>query len=142
MEYAWKQAPSLFHKVDPQKVGEEIGNAPTPESVLEKAKDPNTELHGCFEWDDTKAANKYRLIQARQIIQFLVIKGTEKTDTPQRAFEITRETSVYAPVQLIVRNEDEYSALLAKAKAQLKQFADRYRRLSELEAVIEEIDNL
>lgn len=142
MEYAWKQAPSLFHKVDPQKVGEEIGNAPTPESVLEKAKDPNTELHGCFEWDDTKAANKYRLIQARQVIQFLVIKGTEKSETPQRAFEITRETSVYAPVQLIVRDEDEYSALLAKAKAQLKQFADRYRRLSELEAVIEEIDAL
>ena len=142
MEYAWKQSPSLFHKMDPQKVGEEIGEAPTPESVLEKAKDPKTALHGCFEWDDTKAAYKYRLIQARQIIQFLVIKGTEKTDTPQRAFEITRETSVYAPVQLIVRNEDEYSALLAKAKAQLKQFADRYRRLSELEAVIEEIDNL
>ena len=142
MEYAWRQAPSLFHKVDPQKVGEEIGNAPTPESVLEKAKDPNTELHGCFEWDDTKAANKYRLIQARQVIQFLVIKGTEKSETPQRAFEITRETSVYAPVQLIVRDEDEYSALLAKAKAQLKQFADRYRRLSELEAVIEEIDAL
>lgn len=140
MEFAWKQAPSLFHKTDAQKVGEEIGDNPTPESVLEKAKDPDSELHGCFEWDDTVAANKYRLIQARQIIQFLVIKGTETTDMPQRAFEITTETSVYTPVQVIVRDEDEYAALLTKAKAQLKQFADRYRRLSELETVIDAID--
>lgn len=140
MEFAWKKSPSIFHKTDPQRVGEELGDNPTPESVLETAKDPNTALHGCFEWDDTKAANKYRLIQARQIIQFLVIKGTENTDMPQRAFEITTETSVYAPVQVIVRNEDEYAALLSRAKAQLKQFAERYRRLSELENVIDAID--
>ena len=54
-----------FFKADAQKCYEEMGDSDiSPEEVLEKAKDKNSELHKCFEWDDTVAANKYRLQQA------------------------------------------------------------------------------
>lgn len=142
MQYAWRQAPSCFHKADAQKVGEEIGDEPTPESVLAKAEDPNSELHKCFEWDDTVAAKKYRLIQARQVIQFLVIKGTEKKDTPVRAFQISSEPQVYRPTVFFLKNEDEYTKLLARAKAELKQITERYKQLTELEEVFEAIGRL
>lgn len=41
----------------------------TPEAVLADAADPESVLHDCFEWDDTKAAHQYRLDQARSLIR-------------------------------------------------------------------------
>lgn len=142
LQFAWKQTPTSFHKADAQKIGEEIGEWPTPESVLEKAKDENTELHKCFEWDDTVAAEKYRLIQASQIIRTLVIKGTETTENPVRAFQITSEPKVYAPTRVFLTDENEYATLLQRVTAELKQIRNRYNQISELESVFEAIDAL
>ena len=44
------------------------GGRLTPDLVLDEAKDPNSILHGLFEWDDSLAAHQHRLFQARQII--------------------------------------------------------------------------
>jgi len=40
----------------------------TPASVLKEAKDPNSPLHKYFEWDNTAAAEKWRLRQAFELI--------------------------------------------------------------------------
>jgi hypothetical protein len=40
-----------------------------PDNVIEAAKDPNNVLHKRFEWDDSIAAQKYRLEQAEQLIK-------------------------------------------------------------------------
>lgn len=136
----WKQSPTNFHKANAQKCYEEMGENPTPESVLEIAKNPESELHKCFDWDDTSAANKFRLIQARAVIVNLVIKGTEKTDNPVRALQITTEKSVYAPTKTFLVNVDEHMALIARAKAELKAIRNRYKQISELESVFEAID--
>lgn len=42
-------------------------DALTASGILEEAMDKNSPLHGLFEWDDTKAAHEYRLMQARQV---------------------------------------------------------------------------
>ena len=39
-----------------------------PKDVVEYARDPDTALHQKFNWDDTTAAELYRLWQARKII--------------------------------------------------------------------------
>ena len=73
---SWKSGFGLFH-ADAQKVANEIaeiGESATPREILEKGRDPKTELHKCFEWDDTVAAEKYRIQQARQIVCCLVIR--------------------------------------------------------------------
>ena len=43
-----------------------------PNDVVEYARGPNTELHSRFEWDDSSAAEKYRLEQARGLIRVCV----------------------------------------------------------------------
>ncbi len=43
-----------------------------PEDVVEYARDPDTELHKKFDWDNDTAAEKYRIWQARQIIRVSV----------------------------------------------------------------------
>lgn len=142
-QVAWRSGPSNFSKkADPQKCYEEIGDNPTPQSVLEIAKNPKSELHKCFDWDDTSAAEKFRLIQARQMIQSFVIKGTEKTDEPIRAYQITSEPQTYAPTRYFLTDEDEYATLVRRVKAELKQIRNRYKQISELESVFEAIDAL
>lgn len=140
MEVEWK-INGIF-KADAQKVFEEIGDRKvTPEEVLEQARnDEDSELHKCFEWNDSIAAEKYRLSQARQIIQLLVIKPEKKEEPQVRVFQITTETNNYQPIRLFLEQPDEYKALLQRAKNELSALKTRYKTLSELEAVFAEID--
>ena len=120
-------------------------NEVTPENVLNKARDGETELHKCFEWDDSVASEKYRLIQARDIIRHFVILPPEekKDDTPKvRTYQITTKTNVYEPTKVILQKPDEYMALLQRAKEELEAFKRRYKTLTELEALFEAIDEL
>lgn len=116
----------------------------TPENVLNLARDETTELHKCFEFDDAIAGEKYRLIQARDIIRHFVIKHTNEKGEEQniRTFQITTETNHYESTRVILQNPDEYAALLARAKEELRNVKRRYKTISELEEVFEAIDNL
>ena len=137
----WKV--SGIFKADAQKVYEELGDTSiTPEEVLEKARKKRSELHKCFEWDDSVAAEKFRLQQARQIIQMLVITPRSEDDEPVRVYQISSEKNVYQSTRLILQQPDEYAQLLKRAKMELFAIQKRYQMLSELEAVFAAIDEL
>lgn len=134
-------------RADAQKVAEEIlaiGNEVTPRQIVERAKDESTELHKCFTWDDQAAAEKYRLYEARQVIRLLVVDDQEVGTEPVRAFfKLDRShDSGYKPTIEILRNNDEYQALLRQAKRELIIFEQKYKRLAELEGVFEEIKKI
>lgn len=114
----------------------------TPENVVELARNDKSAIHNDFEWNDTIAGEKYRRIQAAEMIRMLVITPVEKDNEPTRVFEITTKKNTYEPVQMIVRKPDEYQSLLKRALSELREFEKRYRRLSELEAVFAEINAL
>lgn len=119
-----------------------LGDEITAAEVLEYARDENTELHKCFEWDDSEAAEKYRRIQARDVIRLLVIKEDEKpTERPEIRFyyKIDNERG-YQPTQIIVRNEDTYKALLERAYSELRAFKAKYSMLEELTEIFELIN--
>lgn len=117
----------------------EIGEDVSPQEVLEKARDENTELHKCFIWDDEVAAEKYRVQQARNVLRFLVIKEeTEPEDRPEiRFFYKTDSESGYKPTEFIVKNEDEHKLLLERAWAELRAFKAKYSMLEELSEIFE-----
>jgi hypothetical protein len=48
----------------------------TPEDVVKSAARKTSPLHEYFEWDEKKAAKKYRLMQARQLIRSVTIHVT------------------------------------------------------------------
>lgn len=132
-------------KADAQKVADEIGaigEEITPAQILEKARNKNTELHKCFEWNDSVAAEKYRLHQARMIVCNLVIKNVDAEDDTQqvRVFHRTDNNGGYKPLALIIKNPTEYEKLLAQARAELRAFKVKYHALSELEEILELID--
>lgn len=59
---------------DAQAVGQELERIRTtrgqlrPQDVLEEAQSPDSPLHNAFEWDDSKAAKRFRLQQAGKLI--------------------------------------------------------------------------
>lgn len=141
MQAEWKV--KGLYKADAQKVADEIGSGQiTPQEVLEKARDVNSELHKCFEWDDTIAAEKYRLQQARSIIINLVYSQKKEEEQPVRCFSLTSKVSTYQPTQQFLVQEDEYQTLLKRALAELEAFKKKYHTLTELEAVFEAIETL
>ena len=134
-----------LHKGDAQKCYEECQTLKevTPENVLELAKDESTELHKNFEWDNDIAGTKYRLIQARQIIQHFVIVQEEKKDAPKiRSYQVTTTKNTYEPTKLFIQKPDEYAALLERAKNELEAFKRRYQTLAELEQLFEAIEEI
>lgn len=146
----WK-VKGLF-KADAQKCYEEIGkDGKSTREILEIARKPETELHKCFEWDDSIAGEKYRLQQAGDLCRNLVIIPvkiiTEKRPENERGYEPTRVFQVksggngeYRSNQFFIDNEDEYQKLLKRARMELESFQKRYKEVAELDMVNDAIE--
>lgn len=143
---AWKPGFESLHKADAQLVAEEIisiGESATPAQIVDKARDPETELHKCFEWRDDVAAEKYRIQQARQVVCHLVIRETIRDKKPPVRFMLqTNNGDGYQPTQIIYRDPDKYQALLDSVLRELVAIRNKHRNLAELEQVFEAIDQL
>lgn len=140
---AWKPGMESLHHADANLVAQEIisiGETATPAQIVDKAKNENTELHKCFDWNDTTAAEKYRLFQARQVVCHLVIQRPESENDkpPVRYLHIvdTDNGRAYKATELIMQVKSEYDRLLEQAYAELKTFKTKYHTLSELEEIL------
>lgn len=135
------------YSADAQKIYselQEIGNSYTPQDIVKMASDPSTEMHKCFQWDDTKAAEQYRLVQARHMVRDLVItvqQPNKKQPEEIRLIQHTKQES-YAPVSYIVSKPDLYQSLLEQAKIELKAFKKRYSQIAELAEIMEDINKI
>lgn len=140
MTVTWKM--DLFSSANAERCYQEIlsiGESATPKQILDYARNQNTELHKCFEWDDSIAAEKYRLQQARTVVCHLVCVEEDKLEPTKIRLLQTTEKG-YAPVRLIVRDKTEYKKLLERARAELRAFKLRYHKLVELEEILALID--
>ena len=137
-------------KADANKCYEEIqqiGDEVKPEQVLNIARNENTELHKCFDWNDTSAAEKYRLHQARQVMKNLIIvtRDNEAQDREPIQFRVMMKndasfSSGYKQTIVMVQNEDEYKKLLETAYKELHSFKQKYSCLTELSEILALID--
>lgn len=125
----------------------EIGDEVKPEQVLNKARDETSELHKCFDWDDTIAAEKYRLHQARLVINHLIVVTHETEDEEKEPVQFrvmlkndSSKDSGYKQTLVMVRDEDEYKKMLDQAYRELRSFKQKYSCLSELAEIIALID--
>jgi hypothetical protein len=91
----------------------------TPQLVVREAKRPDHPLHKRFDWDDSKAARKWRLHQASSLIRSVNVVIERGDDSPPirvRAFvsenEISRgkedgqvDDGSYLPVERVVSDD-------------------------------------
>jgi hypothetical protein len=115
----------------------------TRKLLLEIAEDtPKSPLRGYFDWNDTSAARRYRLIQAGEIIRFVkyyAIVGETRIET--RAFENVRVSDQvpnatpgrgYVLASTVFTNDDLSRQILERALKELRSWEDRYKTKHEL----------
>jgi len=145
MIYSWK-IPK--YSIKAQTAGEELERISsargelTPESVLAESQREASVLHGCFEWDNDSAAEKYRIHQARTIIQNLTVTvvNDRETSVPVRAF--VQIQAGYMPVCDVVLSADYSNEMLNNALRELESFKTKYSALAKLQAVFASIDDV
>ena len=121
-----------------------------PAKVVEYAEDPDTSLHTKFIWDDTAAAQQYRLWQARQVIrlEFQVVAGNNGVRREVRAFVSLvddrrgDEDRGYRGIIEVLSDGDLRVKLLNEAKSEMNIFRRKYGLLSELAKVFAAMDEV
>jgi hypothetical protein len=86
-----------------------------PADVVKVARSPSHPLHGRFDWNDTKAAHKWRLHQARDLIASVQIdweSSPGRTIKVQAYHHLRSEGAGYFPTETIVRHETMRSAMV------------------------------
>lgn len=153
MNYKWKMA-SFARHVDIDAAMDEIRKAElvygkiTTESVLNIARDKSSALHGLFEWDDSKAAEKYRLQQAMTIInniEVVIVSDGGSRNIP--FFEIVRTSddgSRYKPITELDYDEvkqvrDATLKMLDSAKVKLSVYKNFESIIPLLDSTIGEL---
>lgn len=155
LTYSWRDGSRV--KADPSdaaKVFETIvkrDGALTPQAVVAASKKATAPLHGCFEWDNERAGEAYRMDQARYLIRSHVIiyrqnEGAEPETS--RSFVSLSELRMaadeteysYRPVTAILKDDVMRSAYLASILREIESFKRRYASINELAAVLDEMD--
>lgn len=146
MVYKWK---NYKYSVPAEIVGkhfqklEKKEGALTSQNVLESARSEKSPIHSLFEWDDTKAAEQYRLKQAAQLICNLTVE-IETDDKPIecRAYMDVSEAKVgsFINVQSAFQSEESRDVVLRRALNELSAFKTKYKNLLELQDVFDVID--
>lgn len=110
----------------------------TCEAVLEAARPKNSPLHGYFTWDDSRAAERYRLIEAGKLIATVRIEYRQKKAaqiiyTPAFIPTGTNEGKrQYYPVEEVTRNDFLREKALADARSEMESTRARYSHLVDL----------
>ncbi len=122
---------ATFSVKDAQRIGEELEliksrEVLNPENVVKRAKDKKSILNKYFEWDNTEAAEKWRLQQARDIVnhvvEVIVIRGEQ---IEERAF-----------FNVIAKNDDRIYVSFAEA---VKIPSYRKQLLNEMQTKLENL---
>lgn len=115
-----------------------------PEAVVEFAKDPKTALHDRFEWDDTEAAKRYRLVQARQLIRVNVAVLPNENETAYKVFVSLKSDRYngggYRPMVEVMNDDTMRGQLLNQAHNDFKLWQRKYQQLKELAPVFAQMD--
>lgn len=148
MKYTWN---NVWFKQDANKIGKELEQINdiselTNKEVLEYAESHrNSELASCFEWDDSIAGKKFRLQQASNILCSIsiVIDDSKEPIEKTRVYVSTRkkddEKRTFKKLVDVLEDDEEYKALVEKARNELNNCQDKYRnivRLQDLKEII------
>lgn len=111
-----------------------------PEAVVQFAQNENTHLHKCFEWNDSKAANRYRLNQARQqISMYVMVVQSPKGPVKIRAFQSLPSDRMagggYRKTTDILQDDALVAELVGSAMKDLATVRQRYEAVSALQPV-------
>lgn len=117
------------------------------EDVLEFARDPKTALHRHFTWDDTEAANLWRLQQARNIIRVSIQFSADAPRVFRPLVNLVKDPTVPGAYRnaadVYSASEEARRRLVKEAIRDMQRLKLRYGAVAELApvfAALEEVE--
>lgn len=127
----------------------ELGGSVRAQEIVEWARlHPESALHGCFEWDDSRAAESYRIEQARRLLRVAVTMHEPSREVIRAYVSLTPDradgTGYRAAVD-ILGDREMTAQMVTDALRELSTFQRKYaalRHVAELEGVFVAIEAL
>lgn len=119
-----------------------------PKVVVDAARADDSPLHHSFDWDDSAAAEKWRLQQARQLIRATVTyEKLGNKSIPVRVFvsltpDREEDGAGYRLLSTVMSDAGHRQQMLTDAMAEMVRFKEKYRQLSELAKVFAAMDEV
>lgn len=110
----------------------------TAEATVEAARDEESPLHSQFEWDDTEAAQHYRLAQARALIRRIIVTmPDDETESAVPKYvslrsDRKRKGGGYRETAEVLNNAELLTELEQTAKRDIDGVLHRYEMLKAL----------
>lgn len=112
----------------------------TPATVVEEATDSRSPLHRYFTWDDTAAAERYRLIEARQLCQRykITVETANETTVSLRQFTSVpfEDGPGYITTESALRGKDTREFVLQQAMRDVAALRQKYQTLIDFDEVL------
>lgn len=127
-----------------QALCEKGGGILQPKAVIEAARPETSPLHTHFEWDDDKAADDYRMWQARALISQVRVhietpSGKKYASQVFVSLKSDRDKGGYRTMVDVLSHNDTRNQLVRDALSDMQNFTERYRVIRELSSVRNEM---
>ena len=112
-----------------------------PQDLVEISRPFDAPLHDQFEWNDSKAAETYRIWQARQLIAKVKIT-VEKVEAPAFVnIKIENEKGAveeqgYFPIAKVLSNETLKKMAIKEAVREIRYWETKYAQYEELSKIL------
>lgn len=130
--YQWRKSFLKFNsnETDPNAAAQVLGRLEeseghvTAQSVIKAAEPKSSPIHKAFEWDDSIAAEQYRIEQARSLIKSIEIieaSGSDTVATPIY-FHVPQSPvaeSYYKSRDVLIQDVDEWQRAVGAARSQV-----------------------
>ena len=148
-EFEWTAGAGSESKTA-QVVGEELDrlqqkhNRLRPQNVVDEAQSNTSPIHKYFNWDDTKAANAYRLTQARNLINHIRVRIVDqrgvKSPPVRLLVQITdnNNESAYEPLVVAMKEPDKRRQIINRAISALVRARNEVESLQKIEASLDD----
>lgn len=108
--------------------------------VVDTARDPGHPLHSRFEWDDSIAAEKWRLEQAGQLLRVVKLPPDPARPGDLRAFVAVKgaesHRAEYVPTEQAMADEFTRTLVLRDMEREWKALKRRYQHMAEFAALV------
>ena len=115
------------------------GGTIRPDAVVAFAENPETALHRYFQWDDSEAAHRWRVHQARLLIKRVTVVVEHPETHESLRFRVAHSLPSdrlagvgYRSTVDVMNNPALREELVASARRDLAAFRVRYKGLAEL----------
>ena len=108
----------------------------TTEVLVREATEKSSPLHSYFEWDDEKAGHRWRVQQARILLNNIQVKVV--TDGEERqisVFEVTSANEGYKSIDTFTREDIEY--VKSDIRSRLKALNEKMKSYNQFDRVRE-----